>query len=58
MDLKNKRVFITGGSAGIGKAIIKELVNRGVQDIAVMGRRKEPLEALKTEFSSVNFLHY
>lgn len=56
MDLKNKKVFITGGSAGIGKAIIKELVNRGVQDIAVMGRRKEALEALKSEFSSVNFL--
>ncbi|MFD3002102.1 SDR family NAD(P)-dependent oxidoreductase [Pontibacter toksunensis] len=56
MDLKNKKVLITGGSAGIGKAIIKELVDRGVQDIAVMGRRKEPLEALKSDFPSVNFL--
>lgn len=56
MDLKNKKVLITGGSAGIGKAIIKELVNRGVQDIAVIGRRKEPLEALRAEFSSANFL--
>ncbi|WP_162052230.1 SDR family NAD(P)-dependent oxidoreductase [Pontibacter pamirensis] len=56
MDLKNKKVLITGGSAGIGKAIIKELVNRGVQDIAVIGRRKEPLEALRTDLSSVNFL--
>lgn len=56
MNLENKKVLITGGSAGIGKAIIRELVNRGVQDIAVMGRRKEPLEALQTEFSSVNIL--
>ena len=55
MDLKDKKVFITGGSAGIGKAIIKELVNRGVQDIAVMGRRKEPLEALRSDFPSANF---
>ena len=56
MDLKNKKVLISGGSAGIGKSLIKELVRHGVQDIAVMGRRKEPLEALKSEFASVNFL--
>lgn len=56
MDLKNKKVLITGGSAGIGKAIIKELVNRGVRDIAVVGRRKEPLDALRSEFTSANFL--
>jgi glutamyl-tRNA reductase len=35
---------------------MKELFKRGVQDIAVVGRRIEPLEALKSEFSSVNFL--
>ncbi|GHA56123.1 SDR family NAD(P)-dependent oxidoreductase [Pontibacter akesuensis] len=56
MDLKNKKVLITGGSAGIGKALIKELAARGVQDIAVVGRRREPLEALQSEFDNVNFL--
>lgn len=56
MDLKNKKVLITGGSAGIGKALIKELMNHGVRDIAVLGRRKEPLEALQAEFASTNFL--
>ncbi|WP_426059032.1 SDR family NAD(P)-dependent oxidoreductase [Hymenobacter sp. B1770] len=56
MDLKNKKVLITGGSAGIGKAILAELVRRGVQDVAVVGRRKEPLDALATEFPAVNFL--
>lgn len=40
----------------IGKAIIRELVNRGVRDIAVMGRRKEPLEALRSEFPAADFL--
>jgi short-subunit dehydrogenase len=56
MELKNKKVLITGGSAGIGKAVVAELVRHGVQDIAVMGRRKEPLEALRTEFKGVNIL--
>lgn len=46
MNLEDKKVLITGGSAGIGKSIIKELVERGVQDIAVVGRRKETLDAL------------
>ncbi|WP_017731346.1 SDR family NAD(P)-dependent oxidoreductase [Nafulsella turpanensis] len=56
MELKNKKVLITGGSAGIGKSIIHELTKQGVQDIAVIGRRKEPMEALKQEYPSVNFL--
>ncbi|SDZ81287.1 SDR family NAD(P)-dependent oxidoreductase [Pedobacter hartonius] len=56
MELKNKKVLITGGSAGIGKAIIGQLVQHGVQDISVIGRRKEQLEALKAEFIGVNIL--
>lgn len=56
MELTNKKVLITGGSAGIGKSLIKELVKHGVHDIAVVGRRKEALEALQSEFTSVNFL--
>ncbi|QJX49240.1 SDR family NAD(P)-dependent oxidoreductase [Hymenobacter taeanensis] len=56
MDLTTKKVLITGGSVGIGKAIVAELVQRGVRDIAVMGRRAEALEALATEFPAVNFL--
>ena len=56
MELKNKKVLITGGSAGIGKSLIAELAARGVKDIAVIGRRKEPLLALKSEYPSVNFI--
>lgn len=56
MRLINKKVFITGGSAGIGKALIKELTNQGVTEIAVMGRTSEKLDALEEQFTSVEFL--
>lgn len=56
MELKNKKVLITGGSAGIGKAIVAELVRHGVKDIAVIGRRNEPLEELKAHFKAINIL--
>lgn len=56
MDLKDKKVFITGGSAGIGKALIKDLLQNGAKDIAVMGRKETPMEDLKKEFSSANFM--
>src|SRR5690606_39982076 len=57
MELKNKKVLITGGSAGIGKAIIKELIKHGVRDIAVVARKKEPLALLKTELNAINILN-
>ncbi len=56
MELKDKKVLITGGSAGIGKAIITQLVLHGVRDIAVIGRKKKPLETLQAEFSDVNIV--
>lgn len=56
MKIKKKKILITGGSAGIGKEIIAELIRHGASDFAVIGRKKEPLEKLKEEFSSANFL--
>lgn len=56
MELKDKKVLITGGSAGIGKEIIKELINQGTRDFAVFGRKLEPMEDLKKEFNEANFL--
>ncbi|MBZ9731705.1 SDR family NAD(P)-dependent oxidoreductase, partial [Salegentibacter sp. JZCK2] len=46
MNLENKKILITGGSAGIGKALIHELLKHGAQDFAVIGRKKKPLEKL------------
>ncbi|SDG64254.1 SDR family NAD(P)-dependent oxidoreductase [Psychroflexus sediminis] len=56
MDLKHKKVMITGGSAGIGKALIKELITQGVKDFAVIGRSQDKLNALTEEFEEVNFI--
>jgi len=52
MDLKlnGKTALVTGGSAGIGKAIARALAGEGV-DIAVCARRKEPLEAAASEIA-------
>lgn len=57
MKLSNKKILITGGSAGIGKALIEELSKKGVTDIAVMGRSAGKLHALEEQFSSVRFLN-
>ena len=54
MQLPNKKVLITGGSSGIGKAIINELSIRGIKDFAVVGRKIEGLTLLKTELNHIN----
>src|SRR5262249_60900317 len=48
--LNGKTALVTGGSAGIGKAIARALAGEGV-DIAVCARRKEPLEAAASEIA-------
>ena len=55
-DLESKYICITGASAGIGKSMLKEFIGRGVRHIAVVGRRRQPLEDLKGEWPEVDFL--
>jgi short-subunit dehydrogenase len=52
MDLKmnGKTALVTGGSAGIGKAIAYALAREGV-DVAICARRKEPLEAAASQIA-------
>lgn len=57
MNFENKKILITGGSSGIGKAMIAELVKGGARDIAVMGRDLQKMEALGPVFPEAKFLY-
>ncbi len=47
-SLKGKKIIITGGSSGIGKAIAKKCINSGAE-VVITGRNKEKLITAKNE---------
>jgi NAD(P)-dependent dehydrogenase (short-subunit alcohol dehydrogenase family) len=55
MNFEEKKILITGGSSGIGKAIIAELYRLGARDIAIVGRDPEKMKKLGTEFPEASF---
>ena len=50
-NLSGKTALVTGASAGIGKAIVKNLVDHGLNVIAT-GRRKAALDALASKYGT------
>lgn len=54
MNFKNKNVLITGGSSGIGKALLKKLVSEN--NILICGRNREKLDDCKREFPSIEII--
>ncbi len=58
MNFEEKKILITGGSSGIGKALIGELYRLGAKDIAVIGRDPEKLKKLKMEFPHASFFFF
>lgn len=56
MQLEGKNVLITGGTRGIGKCMIQELVKGGVRHIAVIARDKQNLKQLSQEYGDVKFI--
>lgn len=56
-NLENKTALVTGGSKGIGKAIVAEFLALGASVVAV-ARNRQDLEALKTEFPTEKLTLY
>jgi short-subunit dehydrogenase len=55
MEFKGKKILITGGSSGIGKALISQLYLHGARQFAVVGRSAEKMQALAIEFHEASF---
>jgi len=51
LDLEGKTCLVTGASAGIGSGIARVMSREGVR-LAILARRKEPMEALADEIKA------
>ena len=51
--LKNKTIWITGASSGIGEQLTYQLAERG-NNLILSARRKEALEAVKSNCTEVS----
>ncbi len=49
-DLEGRTVIVTGGSSGIGHALVHGLIAKGAVRVAVVGRNPATLEKLRKEF--------
>jgi 3-oxoacyl-[acyl-carrier protein] reductase len=51
-NISGKKVLITGGSSGIGRATAKELISKGAI-VSITGRNKEKLERVASEINAI-----
>jgi len=56
MDLIGKKVLITGGTRGIGRCLVEEMIARGVGHLAVIARDKQSLKDLAEKYPEVKFI--
>ncbi len=57
MNLKNKKVLITGATGGIGNSLVKKFYDHGSLIMAT-GTREEKLENLKKNFSNIEVVKF
>ncbi len=57
INLKNKKVLITGATGGIGKALIDKFNSLGAKILAT-GTKNEKLDLLKKQFPDINILKF
>ena len=53
MNIKNKKVLITGATGGIGNCLVEKFINLGAI-VAATGTNEQKLDILKKKFSSVH----
>ena len=53
MNLKNKKVIITGATGGIGNSLVKKFTDNGSIVLAT-GTKEEKLNNLKNKFSNIH----
>lgn len=56
MQLKGKRVLITGGTRGIGRCMVQEMIERGVSHLAIIARDKKSLKELSEAHPDIKFI--
>ena len=54
MNLKNKKILITGATGGIGNCLVEKFVNLGANIVAT-GTNDEKLDKLKKKISKYYF---
>ena len=52
MNLKNKKILVTGATGGIGNCLVKKFYENGAQIVAT-GTNEEKLDNLKKNFSNI-----
>ena len=57
MNLKNKKVLITGATGGIGNSLVEKFYNLG-SEIVASGTNEEKLEKLQNKFSNIHCVKF